>query len=990
MPSGSGNKRLSAAKIQCLMKIPVVVLEKLVIKTDKIIANSQGEVKKIKVVKKCTQKMKSKKVVVNLEKKHKGTEKSKSSSKDLPFCANNSLYPKVILERMSINTTKYPCSKKDGTVLEKSTNSYETESSEINLSSINKENLTTNIKNQQSTNEDTLEKKSKKYNLISINQNSTSNATKYRVQAESKEVESCMQQKDKCHTPSKNLLVKFSREMTISNEANNKENKHAIELDNTHKLTNVQNLVDESDDEIDILTIDDETVIEGKPDESVKYNTTDDSFHSNGHLKVVTSKTNSVSKIADSSDMSTENSSDESSTFTDDERNTDSESISEFLTYEGNALKNPRPENQIRKLDQPIDKHNFYISLKDAFESIANDMNHLDEALCTYGASHEDYETRSHVDDDYIEESPLILHVPNRQNDVNIVNNQSERTINYCGYNSASSTLERRLNFVRESQLFNRLNQNNESCNGQTPGGDNLPKRISIRVARCPKCKRVFTDVNFARHWDMCRIGPYIPCVFCDNKFKQKRSLISHMKRHHRNKIHDNDIFRVANNSYLKAKAALAKMKHLPSEMLEIHVPDFVRVYCKMCFTAYTSLPQNYRKICENCSKVLTFHCNRCHTYQLTSHHMAMHLRSECEVIEHSSVLCPDCNYFEARSRRTEQRVVQAQQSLLPSLSVPLVDPEQDIHLCKKCGRELHSRRSLVKHTRHCGRAADLSCKYCTYKTKHRSVIMVHMQQHVINNDQPLVRDDEDVAVVENISQVSFNTVKMPEPSKEEHKRIIDSKIVVYCPKCQHKPGDTLEYRYTTCINCCCPYNFQCSDCNMVYTSYCLVNYHVARQHAPKIFSCDTCPRTYSFEPDFLNHMENCKKMNTLFCDECTYTTRMPRYLLNHQLRRHPKDQDLKYPCTKCSMRFSLEMSLRQHLKHCGLTRRERLACNHCGFTTVSKFSLKRHLQSQHATEIFELQFSCDFCKKKFSNVFCYESHVEKCPTKLLSNSLLP
>ncbi|XP_050077510.1 zinc finger protein 600 [Anopheles maculipalpis] len=159
-------------------------------------------------------------------------------------------------------------------------------------------------------------------------------------------------------------------------------------------------------------------------------------------------------------------------------------------------------------------------------------------------------------------------------------------------------------------------------------------------------------------------------------------------------------------------------------------------------------------------------------------------------------------------------------------------------------------------------------------------------------------------------------------------------------------------------------YAYRCSACPKTFSCHKSLRTHVDVMHphmarAPKMYSCDQCDRTF----------DECKKLN--------------------KHRRVHKFQQ----CTVCKKQL-LKQNIRQHL----LAHQGEYRCQLCSKKLSCSKSLKRHLETVHASaaERLDRPYSCSTCTRTFRHISQLQNHrhyhvMQRCPIcdKTVRKSLL-
>ncbi|KAG5678196.1 hypothetical protein PVAND_007889 [Polypedilum vanderplanki] len=133
---------------------------------------------------------------------------------------------------------------------------------------------------------------------------------------------------------------------------------------------------------------------------------------------------------------------------------------------------------------------------------------------------------------------------------------------------------------------------------------------------------------------------------------------------------------------------------------------------------------------------------------------------------------------------------------------------------------------------------------------------------------------------------------------------------------------------------------WNCGHCDMKFDSKNDINFHLTLFHA-NVY----CP----------------------FCKQ-SFGKSIP-YLVNHLKLKHPeKFEEIVFNCSFCNESFSVYLDMKNHEKIC---KNKKFSCTHCD----KKFALERQLKEHLDSIKGEFKFSCDICKKSFTNKNAYTVH---------------
>ena len=138
---------------------------------------------------------------------------------------------------------------------------------------------------------------------------------------------------------------------------------------------------------------------------------------------------------------------------------------------------------------------------------------------------------------------------------------------------------------------------------------------------------------------------------------------------------------------------------------------------------------------------------------------------------------------------------------------------------------------------------------------------------------------------------------------------------------------------------------FQCSDCELTFSTKSNLKGHNDRIHKKITFGCASCGKYLSTKQKLKNHYQKCKSKTA-----CNITPQKEFSEVFAEFVLQSKDEIEEYPCDKCDKSFSNKNSLKVH-KYRYHAEPEKLTCEFCQDHLKSRDSLKNHMKSVHSVE---------------------------------------
>merc|ERR1712048_1245031 len=165
------------------------------------------------------------------------------------------------------------------------------------------------------------------------------------------------------------------------------------------------------------------------------------------------------------------------------------------------------------------------------------------------------------------------------------------------------------------------------------------------------------------------------------------------------------------------------------------------------------------------------------------------------------------------------------------------------------------------------------------------------------------------------------------------------------------------------------PYSCEYQGCGKTFRTSCHLKRHALTHNTEKEHKCRECGLSFSLEWSLKRHVK--RTHNGPFkCPSCPLKFNKNKQLKQHQRFEH--SSDLPW-CSHCNRAFSCPGKLKQHEKtHAEERKVYQCGYNSCGLMYTTKYNLKVHMQGAH-DGVFP--FACDECDARYHVKCQLEKH---------------
>lgn len=297
-------------------------------------------------------------------------------------------------------------------------------------------------------------------------------------------------------------------------------------------------------------------------------------------------------------------------------------------------------------------------------------------------------------------------------------------------------------------------------------------------------------------------------------------------------------------------------------------------------------------------------------------------------------------------------------------------------HLCRECGNGFDTEKDLEHHkeTGCADQNYHLPCGMCNAK-----FYMFDTRRKHIMTYHPKKSDSENYC---HHCGKTFDTID----ELKDHFKVHNKEKIFVCEACEKRFFEKrilLDHRELHKSS----KNFQCHICMKFYISSRSLQRHIKLHLSKSTKGCKHCNEKFATQDDLTRHMKQehmidekqIKDRDGVSCPKCERKFASSIKLAKH-MQLHSDNPESSYLCVHCEKVFdSNEIPLWKHMEveHPGVTEnskseKKNYVCDTCGFTTVIKQRIDRHMETHNPNKEFE----CKFCGKHYQTTSSLMTHL--------------
>jgi len=274
---------------------------------------------------------------------------------------------------------------------------------------------------------------------------------------------------------------------------------------------------------------------------------------------------------------------------------------------------------------------------------------------------------------------------------------------------------------------------------------------------------------------------------------------------------------------------------------------------------------------------------------------------------------------------------------------------------CPECGKQLASKRNLIRHFRQHTGERPYSCVDCGRTFVDQSNMKKHCRSHHGVDRSAVLTDSVVNSVVFLANGCSDLSVPFQSGSGGEVSDMGASSELVRMIKTELM-SDHLDVETSLPPKIHRAGTFVCFMCNRSFMYKSSLESHIVTHVDDRPYQCEICGKGYKRACDLLIHARFHDDQKRYECQECGRRFRWKNGLVRHT-QSHTGMKP--YLCNQCGRAFADWDSQKKHMRlHAGLPRcspMERCACKLCGKTFAWKRGLERHTKQAHYHDVVPL-----------------------------------
>lgn len=448
----------------------------------------------------------------------------------------------------------------------------------------------------------------------------------------------------------------------------------------------------------------------------------------------------------------------------------------------------------------------------------------------------------------------------------------------------------------------------------------------------CPKCGKNLNSWLELRAHKRTHAVEGLTCLACDKLFKDKATLVSHLKLH--KKVQSSSRNLVCGD----CGKVFGRMYHLKRHiMTHRKASKGERYTCPDCQKNF-AFPEDLNKHLEIHVKENNGTCPKCNENFSSPEELEAHMG-----VHEKSYTCNTCG----KKFKVEYALKKHEQG-----------HQHEQYYCSMCCKHFlklsHYKRHMLVHNRR-----ESKCPHCDNIFLQLTALKYHLRTHTTERPYQCACCIETFEEKEALEQhcLKHRKFKKERPYSctrcnfafstlmelTEHMSSHDGEQPMNCPICGKTflNGSKLEKHLTIHSG---QRRHLCSVCGNGFPSAASLKLHVFIHTGEKPFQCSQCSKSFRSNSGLRLHSRQHMEVRPSFkCPDCGRTYGRMTELKMHQ-RYHTGDKP--YSCTCCSKRFVSKDKLNVHMRiHTG----ERpYSCPHCGQTFTQTGDRNRHISKSH------------------------------------------